>query len=62
MPTGRVPSTTTTDPTVRSFMRVAASATVSSGSATTTGELITSATVRTVWGVTGLTVDRSAAA
>jgi hypothetical protein len=39
---------------VRSFMRVAASATVSSGRAVTTGELITSATVRTVGeGVTG---------
>ena len=44
MPIGRSPSTTTTEPTLRSRMRVAASATVSSGRAVTTGELISSPT------------------
>ena len=54
MPTGRVPSTTTTEPTVRSSMRVAASATVSSGRAVDHRRAHHSATVRTVGeGVTG---------
>ena len=47
MPIGRLPSTTTTEPTPGSLMRAAATAMVSSGSAVTTGELMTSATVRT---------------
>ena len=48
MPIGRLPSTTTTEPTRRSTIRAAASATVSDGRAVTDGELITSETVRTV--------------
>src|SRR3954447_14314136 len=48
MPTGRVPSTTTTEPTARSVMRDAASETSSDSVAVAAGRLITSAIVRTL--------------
>src|SRR5438270_13325616 len=46
IPTTRVPSVTTTDPTLRSFIRVLASETVSDGEAVSTWLDITSETVR----------------
>ena len=50
IPIGRSPSTTTTDPVLRSSIRAEAAAMVSEDAAVTAGVLITSATVRMVAG------------